>query len=184
MKEQYVGDINDYRKYALLRILANGGRTRIGVCWMLTPPDGRSDGNKVEYLSQPDKWRHFDPELFNLLKSAVDEPDNRRLGVIEDSGAIPGAEYFNDHLPEQQAGRRKYFGGALTQLADCDLIFFDPDNGLEIPSMPKGRQGSYRYLYGDEIRKAYDRGHSLLIYQHFARREERSVHRAKGKQLG
>ena len=37
MKHQYVGDINDYRKYALLRALSAGGANRIGVCWMLTP---------------------------------------------------------------------------------------------------------------------------------------------------
>ncbi len=36
MKHQYVGDINDYRKYALLRALSAGGANRIGVCWMLT----------------------------------------------------------------------------------------------------------------------------------------------------
>jgi len=39
MKEQYVGDINDYRKYALLRYLAEKGGVRTGVCWMLTQPD-------------------------------------------------------------------------------------------------------------------------------------------------
>jgi hypothetical protein len=37
VKHQYVGDINDYRKYALLRALSAGGANRIGVCWMLTP---------------------------------------------------------------------------------------------------------------------------------------------------
>ena len=38
MKEQYVGDENDYRKYALLRALAATG-LKLGVCWMLTPPE-------------------------------------------------------------------------------------------------------------------------------------------------
>lgn len=51
MKEQYVGDISDYRKYALLRALSAGGANRIGVCWMLTPSDGSSDGNKLGYLA-------------------------------------------------------------------------------------------------------------------------------------
>jgi hypothetical protein len=39
MKEQYVGDVNDYRKYALLRHFAIECGLRVGVCWMLTPPD-------------------------------------------------------------------------------------------------------------------------------------------------
>ena len=49
MKEQYVGDISDYRKYALLRALAGPGGLKPRVCWMLTPPDQRADGNKVGY---------------------------------------------------------------------------------------------------------------------------------------
>jgi len=39
MKNQYFGDINDYRKYGLLRLLTDGGDIRTAVCWMLTPGD-------------------------------------------------------------------------------------------------------------------------------------------------
>lgn len=49
MKHQYVGDINDYRKYALLRALSSGGTNQVGVCWMLTPDDGGADGAKLAY---------------------------------------------------------------------------------------------------------------------------------------
>ena len=44
MKNQYFGDINDYRKYGLIRILSNSGIIRTGICWMLTPDDTRTDG--------------------------------------------------------------------------------------------------------------------------------------------
>ena len=43
MKNQYFGDINDYRKYGLIRLLADGGKIKAGVCWMLTPDDTRTD---------------------------------------------------------------------------------------------------------------------------------------------
>ena len=36
MKNQYFGDVNDYRKYGLLRLLGRAGKVKIGVCWMLT----------------------------------------------------------------------------------------------------------------------------------------------------
>jgi len=36
MKNQYFGDINDYRKYGLLRGLSNKGEISTLVCWMLT----------------------------------------------------------------------------------------------------------------------------------------------------
>jgi hypothetical protein len=46
MKNQYFGDINDFRKYGLLNVIANVTKQRIGVCWMLTEDDGIRDENK------------------------------------------------------------------------------------------------------------------------------------------
>ena len=39
VKDQYFGDVNDFRKYGLLRVLAGSDRLRLGVCWMLTARD-------------------------------------------------------------------------------------------------------------------------------------------------
>lgn len=39
MKNQYFGDINDYRKYGLIRLLTGAGKLKTTVCWMLTPDD-------------------------------------------------------------------------------------------------------------------------------------------------
>ncbi|MBB5043455.1 hypothetical protein [Shinella fusca] len=171
MKDQYVGDINDYRKYALLRALSSGGANRIGVCWMLTPSDGRTDGGKLAYLQQPERYRHVDPELFDILAHTAAEPDRRRLATIEDSGAIPGATYHNELLPDELAGRHSFMGRCAYDFRDVDLIFFDPDNGLEVSSLSKGRRNSSKYLYLDEVAAFYASGKSLLIYQHFPRVE-------------
>jgi hypothetical protein len=169
VKEQYVGDINDYRKYALLRQLAADGRMNIGVCWMLTRPDGRTNGAKVGYLKQPETWRALDPELFDLLRSVDDKPGVRRLRLIEDSGIIPKATYFNGILGDDLSQRTAYFDAAHVALAESDLVFLDPDNGLEVLSIPKGRRNSSKYLYFDEAAAFYEAGKSLLIYQHFPR---------------
>ncbi len=173
MKHQYVGDINDYRKYALLQALSSGGVNRIGVCWMLTPSDGGSDGNKLAYLQQPERYRSVDPELFDILTHTAAEPERRRLATIEHSGAIPGAVYHNDLLPDDLVGRHVFMGRCAYEFRDVGLIFFDPDNGLEV-SLPKGRKNSSKYLYLDEVAAFYASGKSLLIYQHFPR-VERSV---------
>ncbi|TPK94784.1 hypothetical protein FJ934_14320 [Mesorhizobium sp. B2-4-12] len=173
MKHQYVGDISDYRKYALLRALSWDSANGIGVCWMLTPSDGSSDGRKLGYLDQPERHRHFDPELFDTLAHAADEPDRRRLQTIEDSGAIPGAAYFNELLPDELSARTACIERCLAVFQDTDLVFFDPDNGLET-SLPKGRKNSSKYLYLDEVGAFYASGKSLLIYQHFPRVERRA----------
>jgi hypothetical protein len=64
VKDQYFGDVNDYRKYGLLRAILAGANVRLGVCWMLTAPDSRTDGRHVAYLDNPTKFRRFDHELF------------------------------------------------------------------------------------------------------------------------
>lgn len=172
MKEQYVGDVNDYRKYALLRLLGRSG-LELGVCWMLTPNDGRSDGNKLGYLDQPKQERH-DPELFALLRRVRDEPDARRLILIEDSETLPEAVFVNTIVPEMLFERQLWFKQASAALADTDLIFFDPDNGIEVGSVAKGRRNSSKYVYRDELAATYRAGHSLLVYQHFQRKERES----------
>lgn len=172
MKEQYVGDVNDYRKYALLRLLGRSS-LKLGVCWMLTPNDKRSDGNKLGYLDQPQQERH-DPELFALLRRVRSEPDARRLFLIEDSETLPGAVFVNTIVPETLLERQLWFKQASAALADTDLIFFDPDNGIEVGSVAKGQRNSSKYVYRDELAATYRAGHSLLVYQHFQRKERES----------
>ena len=182
MKHQYVGDINDYRKYALLRALSADGQNRLGVCWMLTPDDGGTDGRNLAYLQQPERFRHFDPELFDILAHAASEPDRRRLQTIEDSGAVPGALYCNELLPDDVSGRTTFMEHCASQLSNTELVFFDPDNGLEV-SLPKGRKNSSKYLYLDEVAAVYRTGKSVLIYQHFPRVERSTFMAQRTEQL-
>lgn len=61
MKNQYFGDINDYKKYGLLRSIESASSLRLLVAWMLAPDDGSTDGEFVEYLDEPEKWENYDP---------------------------------------------------------------------------------------------------------------------------
>lgn len=149
---------------------------------MLTPEDGRTDGNKLSYLQQPDGFRHFDPELFDTLAHAAGESYRRRLQVIENSGTIPQATYFNELLPDDISGRQAFMNRCVTALGDTDLVFFDPDNGLEV-SLLKGRKNSSKYLYLDEAAAFYGAGKSLLIYQHFPRIERKAFVAQRSEQL-
>ena len=47
-----------------------------------------------------------------------------------------------------------------------ELVFFDPDNGIEIKSVPFGKKKSSKYLYFSEVQRVFKDGHSILIYQH------------------
>lgn len=169
MKNQYFGDVNDYRKYSLLRHLAQSTGLSLAVCWMLTPSDGSNDGQNTQYLRNPKAWRHIDPPLFDLLTRTVLETGFRHVSTIERSGLLPVRAFHDLEVPQDRVGRRAWTRNALDVTAGADLVFFDPDNGMEVKSTPPGRKNSPKYLLWSEIREFFARGPSLLIYQHFPR---------------
>jgi hypothetical protein len=67
--------------------------------------------------------------------------------------------------------RAVYFAECADRFAVCDLVFFDPDNGVEIKSVPRGRRNSCKFVYWEEISNTFSLGASVLIYQHFIREE-------------
>jgi hypothetical protein len=180
MKVQYFGDVNDYRKFALLRLLAQEGGFKLGVCWMMTDPDERQDGNKRGYLAQPDKWRAFDPELFDALKDVPAKPEFHCQ--FERSGIIPTEYFFNDKTPDGKTDRKAFHQKCLAAVRSANLVFFDPDNGLEVPSSAPGRKGSNKFVGYHEIANHYAAGASVLIYQHFPReRRSKFLERVSGE---
>lgn len=169
MKNQYFGDINDYRKYGLLRLLTNGGEIKVAVCWMLTADDDQGDGGRIKYLSQPQEWRRRDPTLYDHLERSVLQRRVRNVAEIENSSILLSCRFLSDIVPDDEQGRREYFRRLADVAHECDLVFFDPDNGIEVKSKPCGRKGSSKYLCWHEIEDFWEAGHSLLIYQHFPR---------------
>lgn len=189
MKNQYFGDVNDYLKYGLLRCFSHAD-WHIGVCWMLTPDDGSRQGRKTDYLSRGSAWRRHDPFLFDALNSTIGAGAPRRVAVVEGGSVIPNASFFSRTVPDNKPRcsadnklrRSAWFESALDALSSCDLLFFDPDNGLEVRSKPPGSRDSTKYLWWSEVRLAWERGFSLLIFQHFTREKRQPfVDRLKGQ---
>lgn len=170
MKVQYLGDVNDFRKYALLRLLADAG-LKLGVNWLLTPDDDRADGNMRSYLARPGEFRTYDPELFDLMCTVPDAPAFGDFQQIEGKGVIPGAVYFNQYVPSGCEARKAFHAASMEQFTGCELVFFDPDNGLAIKSTSKNRGNGIKFVFDDELEEHYQAGRSLLIYQHFPRVE-------------
>jgi hypothetical protein len=171
VKDKYFGDVNDFRKYGLLRLLTASGSLRIGVCWMLTEPDGRSDGNFLGYLAKPKEYNHRDPELFSWLNQVVEVDRERRTARIEGTGLLGSASFHSAILTDRQSELDEYFAQCMARFVGCDLIFFDPDNGLEVKSKRLGRKHSCKFLYWHEVHNSFAAGSSVLIYQHFPRVE-------------
>ncbi len=169
MKNQYFGDVNDYRKYGLLRSLVTDSGLKLLVAWMLTPDDGGADGSKTAYLSQPEKFGKHDPELYQGLRGFLVRGAGRRVSMIADSHLLAGAGYFSDIVPDASRHREGWFDSLQERARAYDLVFLDPDNGLEVRSKPIGRKDSSKYVAWQEVCELWESGKSLLIYQHFRR---------------
>ena len=166
MKNQYFGDINDYKKYGLLRLLCEVGHIKAAVCWMLTPNDLRPDGHRINYLQEPEKWSNFDPTLYRFLRQVVIEKRIRDITTLENSNIIPHCVFYSDIIRDQTSFRERYFERFLDFSHGAGLVFFDPDNGMEVNSIPFGRKNSSKYLYWREVERTFLAGHSVLVYQH------------------
>ena len=173
MKDQYFGDVNDYRKYGLLRVLVRSSGLRLLVSWMLTPDDDSSDGEFRRYLQEPRSLRACDPVLFDALADLT-LCSTRAVSLIEASGLLPCATFFRDLVPDDRLGRARFGSRLVAASADADLVFLDPDNGIEVASRPVGRRGSSKYVSWMEMDALWAAGKSLLIYQHI-RREPRAA---------
>lgn len=82
---------------------------------------------------------------------------------------LPKAAFCSAILADDPHQRQAYVSDALQQFSKTDLVFFDPDNGLEVRSRPYGSKRSNKYLFWREAQAFFASGKSLLIYQHFIR---------------
>jgi len=148
---------------------------------MLTADDGRSDGAKTGYLDKPAAWRSYDPELFDILQDAV-RAGHRNTDAAKTGGMLPGAVFHSDLLEDSVEERLRYFDLLAVLTPGCDMVFFDPDNGMEVKSKPKGRKASCKYVYFDEVRRFHGTGKSVIVFQHFARvKRDMFVARLRGR---
>jgi len=146
MKNQYFGDVNDYKKYGLLRILSGNSSIRTGICWMLTEDNDLNDGKFTDYLQKPQKWKAFDPILYESLNECLSNIESRNVSWAEIQNLVPSAKFFSKILTDNALERQPYFQQFLSIAKGCELIFFDPDNGLEVKSVSYGNKDSCKYL--------------------------------------
>ena len=184
MQDRYAGDVGDFAKFGLLRQLlrpsASGQRIWLAVLWYLVEDeDGNFDGKHISYL-RDDHMRSCDPVLHDTLRHIVGNK-TRNVRRLEGSGLLPPDQtvFFSARMASLRSrkrgtvsaidGRRQWFLHALEGSEGADLVFLDPDNGLEVASVPPASTKANKYVYLYEVRAIAERGQSVLIYQHHNR---------------
>lgn len=182
MRHNFVNDIGDYAKYALLRALCASGQPalRLGVIWYLTEhAESNNDGRKRSHLVTPG-WDDLDPDLLarmRRIENGVENQDQLNVSLIEASGILPpGTAYFSEPIPrvpgtarQRVSERAAWFERARKAMAHCDLVFLDPDNGLEVRSVPITSPLSSKYATVAEIATLLATGAGVVLYQHGSR---------------
>jgi hypothetical protein len=169
LKNQYFGDVNDYRKYGLLRCFQRVGCPRLLVAWMLTSDDGGRDGRRRSYLESPQRWRAHDSALYTGLRNLLRGGRRPDVTLLEDATLLPRASFYSAIVPDRRSARDDWRDALLAAAKGADLVFLDPDNGLEVSSRPIGRKDSSKYVSWVEVGALWRAGCSVLLYQHFRR---------------
>lgn len=176
MQNRYVGDVGDYAKYGLLRLMSLETGFRWGVVWCLYDDENHNgDGRHVSYLEDP-LMRSLDPELHGCLLRIITK-GQRSVKAVARSKILPKETVFFGLPISTPSGirgdrirhRSNWLNEALHCTSGCDLVFFDPDNGIETKSVPIHSPKSGKYIFWDEMMPFWKRGQSLLIYHHLNR---------------
>lgn len=190
MQNRYAGDVGDFGKFSLLRSLFGRDTYRLGVIWYLYPDENHNDdGGHINYLDNSD-YQKCDRLLCNKLSTVIQK--GRSVPALERAKLLPKTTvYFSamldfhiNHPAQTQedkhcrdALRKQWLGNAVSSVKDCNAVFLDPDNGLQIASCPKkSRMKAGKYAFYDEIVTLFKGKDVCVIYHHLNRHINHGTH--------
>ena len=171
MQDRFAGDVGDYGKFALLKILCQN--CKLGVVWYLVPDETHThDGKFTNYAH----LKHLEPGLFWKLQKVL--KGKRSVRAVQKSGILTQTTVYYDPLlsfkgispGDRLKVRAKWVGGALEKTRKCQIVFLDPDNSIEPQSIKSHHLRGPKFVYLDEVKRFFERGQSLIIYHHLGRK--------------
>ncbi len=133
MKDQWVGNIDDFAKLALLQHLSEG--RRLAVCWYMTGQRHAEDQQEKHfaYLHRPADFRQLAPKTFDALKQIVDHTpvELRRIQALESNGLLDAAVIHRNEVPKRAAAREVWAKQLIESVSEADFVFLDPDRGIQ-----------------------------------------------------
>jgi len=189
LQHRYVLDVGDFGKVGLLRSLCgldSPPSLRLGVVWYLVPDESHNDdGKHVGYLKRPKRsFRDCDVILYDAFRHLLIGDDGapiagrRHLTTIEGSGLLPdGTAFYSDPLAFPEGStvedrivlRTEWLKGALRRTVQADVVFVDPDNGVECQSVSRTSRKGTKYVSWDEVNAFAARNQTVVVYHHLHR---------------
>lgn len=152
----------------------------LGINWYLTPDEGgNEDGKHISYLNKED-YLECDKELYNILKEIIIQ-DKRNVDNIQQSDICPNNTLFYKEILDysnefdwnhRNELRNKWHKKAIEKLSGSDIVFLDPDNGLQVKSTSLTSEKGNKYIGYGELEDYFNFGQSIIFYNHRARKPE------------
>lgn len=190
MQDKFVADEGDFGKYGLLRTLAGiepqDEPRRLGVIWYFGDHPKLHDAD-LDYLSKPDKFRHFDEGLFDTLlemangyKRTVGEVRRREILGRDKEDVV----FFSEAVPNRRT-RRQWLSRALKKTEGTQIVFLDPDKGLPTSEREAKPERSKLYAYRNELSRFVEENKTVVVYQSYWRDGTRGeeVHKWRNERL-
>lgn len=183
MQDRYAGDVGDFGKFYLLKKVFVPTQKNIGIVWYnYDNEEHNADGLHVSYLCSKEYNKNTEEkEIVEKLKIIVQDICNRSIEHIEKQEILPPERtvYFSDkvsflkeHHKERENLRKSWLDSALKKVKTCEIVFLDPDNGLQIDSVKSfGNKKAGKYAYYDEIIKFFENSKTkvCIVYHHLGR---------------
>ena len=169
MQDRYAGDVGDFGKFALLRAIESQGLT-VGINWYLAktlPSEIHDDGK----YTIPTQYETLDQGLSSALNKIFDLGEARSVQALEKAHLLASNLFVNEAVPRETNQREAWHQKALTKLADCDIVFLDPDNGLNVKSVKRGSPKSPKYVWLHEVSDYIASEKSVIFYNHRPRKK-------------
>lgn len=194
MQDRYVGDVGDFGKYGLLNEICkkSNGSVNLGINWFYVTREEKQkgDGRYTGYLNNNRKYEICFPDLYDKLKGIVG--GRRSMKEVENGPILPKETiFYSKPLPyssvnpsDRKEERENWFKESLSQLKSADIIFLDPDNGIQTDKVRKTQIKAIKYVFKDEIKEYYELGKSLIIYNHRDRKPKSEYDRKITDSLG
>ena len=168
----------------------HGRLEKPGVIWYKTIPGTRENaqnhGKFIRFLDESDennrRFKACDGDLYEALRHVVepvrsiDALQRVLAGQCPDFRAgvplLPGAAYWSKDenvrhgKKKSTCPRADWFQSAFEATAGCDLVFLDPDNGIECANLRPTQGKSRKYVFRCEVGKLISRGQSVVVYHH------------------
>lgn len=102
------------------------------------------------------------------------ENNNRNLHKVEISQILPeNTISYSEDVPlsssfylDKEKDRVNWFKRSLVHLKKADIIYVDPDIGIQKNTVRKTMVEAVNYVFWDEIKEYYEEGHSVIVYNH------------------